>query len=99
MPWTEIWSEGFLQDPRSYSRFQHCLTNIGAKLGSLFQRVEMSDHYGSEYKLGLDRDKDGTALALIIMSAMKAANVYPGGVINLSEYIEADLMRRNAGKD
>jgi hypothetical protein len=57
----------------------------------------MSDHYGSDYKLGLDRDKDGTALAIIIMSAMKAANVYPGGPINLSEFIEADLTRRMKG--
>ena len=95
MPWTEIWAGSFLSDPRPYSRFEHCLTNIAAKLGTIFQRVEMSDHYGPEYKLGLNKEKDGTALAIIIMSAMKAANVYPGGPINLADYIEADLKRRN----
>lgn len=96
MPWTDLWSEGFLSDPRSYSRFSHCLTNIAAKLGAMFQRVEMADHYGEDYALALDRQKDGTALAIIVMSAMKAANVYPGGPIDLSQHIEADLKRRYA---
>lgn len=96
MPWTEIWSEGFTLDPRSYSRFQHCLINISAKLGAILQRVELADHYGPGYKLALDRDKDATALAIIIMSALKAANVYPDGPLPLAEYIQADLKRRGA---
>jgi hypothetical protein len=96
MPFTEeLWSEAFRQDPRSYSRLQHCLTNIAAKLGAVLQRIELSDHYGPDYKLGLNREKDGMALAFIIMSAMKAANSYPGGAIDLSALIEADLQRRS----
>ena len=94
MPWTELWSGDFLRDSRSYARLEHCLTNISAKLGSIFQRVEMSDHYGPDYKLGMNRQKDGNALAVIIMSALKAANVYPGGPIDLSEFINNDLERR-----
>lgn len=94
MPWTSLWSEAFVKDPRSYSKFSHCLSNIAAKLGALFQRVELADHYGIDYKLGLDREKDATALAIIVMSAMKAANSYPSGPIDLSQYIEADLERR-----
>jgi hypothetical protein len=95
MPWTEtLWTEGFLSDPRSYARFEHCLANIAAKLGTCFAMVEMSDHYGEDYQLGMNRDKAGIALAFIVMSAMKAANVYPGGPIDLQQYIEADLKRR-----
>ena len=97
MPWTDIWAEGFLLDPRPYARFEHCLINIAAKLGATLQRVEMADHYGADYSLGLDRDKDGTALAIIVMSALKAANAYPGGPIELAEYIDRDLQRRAAG--
>ena len=97
MPWTELWSAGFLGDPRPYARFEHCMTNIAAKAGAIFQRVEMADHYGPDYTLGLDRHKDGTALAVIVMSALKAANVYPGGPIDLATFIEADLRRRAAG--
>jgi hypothetical protein len=95
MPWTDIWSADCLNDPRSYWKFSHCLTNIAAKLGAAFQRVEMSDHYGPDYRLGLNRDADGLALAIIIMSAMKAANVYPCGPIDLAQFIEADLKRRH----
>jgi hypothetical protein len=94
MPWTGIWSAEFQKDPRSYAGFQHCLTNIAAKLGAIFQRIEMADHYGPEYELALDRDKDGKDLAFVIMSAMKAANAYPGGPIDLSRFIESDLNRR-----
>jgi hypothetical protein len=95
MPFTEtLWTEGFKNDPRPYARFEHCLTNIAAKLGTCFGMVEMSDHYGTDYTLGLDQDKAGIALAFIIMSAMKAANTYPGGPIDLSQYIEGDLKRR-----
>lgn len=94
-PWTDIWSDGFKNDPRSYKGLSHCLTNIAAKLGAIFQRVEMSDHYGPEYELGLDKHKDGKALAIIVMSALKAANAYPGGPIDLASYVEADLIRRD----
>jgi hypothetical protein len=94
MPWTTIWSEDYRNDPRPYRSFSHCLTNITAKLGAIFQRVELSDHYGMDYELGLDRHKDGKALAFIIMSAMKAANAYPGGPIDLLSHIETDLKRR-----
>lgn len=94
-PWTDLWSEDYLNDPRSYKDFSHCLTNIAAKLGAIFQRVEMSDHYGADYKLGLHREKDGTALAFIIMSALRAANSYPGGKLDIDKHIEADLKRRN----
>ena len=96
MPWTDIWTEGFLSDPRSYSRFEHCLTNIAAKLGTCFGMVEMSDHYGEGYTLGLDRDKAGIALAFIVMSALKAANAYPGGPLDLAHWIDKDLTRRYA---
>lgn len=95
-PWTDLWSEGYLNDPRPYRGFSHCLTNIAAKLGALFQRVELSDHYGMDYELGLNRLRDGKALAFIIMSAMKAANSYPGGAIDLLSHIENDLRRRDA---
>lgn len=94
MPWTDLWSEGYINDPRSYKAFEHCMTNIIAKAGSIFQRIEMSDHYGADYKLGMDKAKDGTALAIIIMSALKAANCYPDGKIDIAAIIDADLKRR-----
>lgn len=94
MPWTNLWSEDFLGDPRSYAKYEHCLINIAAKLGTLLQQIEMSDHYSKDYELGLDKNKAGTALAIIIMSALKAANVYPDGKINIEEFINRDLKRR-----
>lgn len=94
LPWTRIWAESYLSDSRPYAGLQHCLTNVAAKLGAIFQRIEMSDHYGMDYELGLNREKDGVALAFIVMSAMKAANCYPGGPIELWPIIESDLKRR-----
>ena len=95
MPWTDLWTEAFKTDRSGYGPYQHCLINVAAKNGSLLQRVEMSDHYGPDYTLGLNRAKDGRDLAFIVMSALKAANVYPGGSIDLSELICGDLARRN----
>ncbi len=95
MPWTDLWSGDFLSDPRPYSKLEHCLINVVAKTGAILQRVEMSDHYGQEYALGLDREKDAAALAFIVMSALKAANCYPGGPLDLAGPIESDLIRRN----
>lgn len=94
LPWTRIWSSEFQGDPRPYAKFQHCLTNIAAQLGNVFQRIERSDHYGMDYTQGLDREEDATALAIIVMSALKAANVYPGGPLDIARFIEADLRRR-----
>ncbi len=93
-PWTDLWTEEFKADPRVYAKFSHCLTNIAAKLGAILQRVEMADHYGPDYTLALNRHKDGTALAIIITSALQAANSYPGEPLDLAEFIESELVRR-----
>jgi len=93
-PWTDLWSEDYKKDPRSYKGLEHCLINIVAKAGAILQRIEMSDHYGPDYSLGLDAKKDKEALAYIIMSALKAANVHPHGLIDIASAIEGDLKRR-----
>jgi len=94
MPWTDLWSEDFLKDPREYKQFEHCMINIVAKAGAILQRIEMADHYGKDYSLALDKAADQRALAIIIMSALKAANVHPDGVLDIEKEIEADLVRR-----
>ncbi len=94
MPWTDLWSADFLGDPRSYSRYEHCLINMAAQLGKALQRVERADHYGLDNPQALKADDDGEVLSIIIMSALKAANVHPDGPLDLSRYIEADLIRR-----
>lgn len=93
-PWTDLWSGDFERDPRSYKGFEHCLINIAAKTGAALQRVEMADHYGADYALALNRGKDAAALAVIIMSALKAANAYPGGALDIAGAIKSDLTRR-----
>lgn len=95
-PWTDLWSEEFRNDPRSYKDFEHCLINIVAKVGAILQRVEMADHYGRDYQLAFDKDKDADALGYIIMSALKAANTHPDGKIDISGVIKRDLTRRGA---
>lgn len=94
MPWTDLWSEDFHSDPRSYKKLEHCMINIIAKAGNILQRIEMADHYGEDYKLAFDRAADGRDLAVIVMSALKAANVYPDSTIELEDLIKADLIRR-----
>lgn len=95
MPWTDLWSEDFERDPRSYKKLEHCLINIIAKAGAILQRIEMADHYGKDYELAINKDKDGKALSIIIMSALKAANVHPDGMIDIQNLINADLERRS----
>lgn len=98
-PWTDLWSEGFKNDPRSYKNFEHCLINIVAKAGAILQRIEMADHYGAESKLAFNQDEEETALGYIIMSALKAANVHPLGKIDVVSAIESDLRRRGVYGD
>lgn len=94
MPWTSLWSADYLADPRSYKDLQHCLINIVAKAGAILQRIEVADHHGEAAAHAINRDEDATALAYIVMSAMKAANIHPQGKIELADYIAADLNRR-----
>jgi hypothetical protein len=96
-PWTDIWTGDFKNDPRSYSRFQHCMINVAAHLGKILQRVERADHYGEDYPQALNADDIAESLAVIVMSAMKAANVYPEGPLDIARYIESDLRRRSDG--
>lgn len=94
MPWTDIWSEEFLKDPRPYTKFEHCIINIAAKTGAILQRIEMADHYGQDYSLAIDESLDTEALAIIIMSALKAANVHPSKILDIETAINKDLSRR-----
>ncbi len=95
-PWTDLWSEGYKKDPRSYKDLEHCLINIVSKAAAILQRIEMADHYGADYKLALNKEEDEAALGYIIMSALKAANVHPQGKIDISEAMKRDLTRRGA---
>jgi hypothetical protein len=95
LPWTNLWSEDHRNDPRSYKDFEHCLINIVAFAGDILRRIERADHYGADYVQAIDKDKDGEALAYIVMSAMRAANVHPQGLIDLSAIMESDIRRRS----
>lgn len=94
MPWTDIWTKEFKSDSRDYSKLEHCMINIIAKAGKILQRIEMSDHYGPDYSLGLNSTEDARDLAIIIMSALKSANVYPGQILDMEKEIIRDLQRR-----
>jgi hypothetical protein len=96
MPVTDIWSKEYSDDPRPYKLFEHCLINVIAKVGSVLQRIEMADHYGQDYGSALTGQdvQVQQALALSVMSLLKAANAFPDSTLTLGNSIVGDLQRR-----
>ncbi len=98
LPWTELWNDNYKQNPIPYKDFVHILLNMQQLLGKLSLLAERADHYDKDYSESIENPDNRKiieqALAHLFMAVLRAALVSPHGPIDITNYIEREIVRR-----
>jgi hypothetical protein len=92
LPWGNTYTEDVQQNRQPHRDFTHALLHIVKASGHLAGLVDALDH-GDDL-----RDAYRRYLADVVISAIRAANTFPGGKVDLALEIDARLSRNAAQK-
>jgi hypothetical protein len=96
LPWTIKYSRDYRADPRPHKDFTHALLHVGKALGHLQGLADDMDHDREIANDPTLRDRFGKYLADLVVCALRAANVFPGGVVDLQTATEERIRAKNA---
>lgn len=97
LPWSVRYSEDFRSNPQSHKDFAHGVVHIGKANGRLLGLVDDMDHRKEVAANPELRNVYGKYLADVVISALRAANTFPGGVLDLHDAVVARLIEKNEG--
>lgn len=83
LPWTIRYSRDFRANPQSHKDFAHALVHVTKALGHLMGLVDDMDHRREVADDATLRERYGKYVADLVVCAVRAANVFPGGVLDL----------------
>lgn len=93
LPWTVHYSRDYRSNPESHKDFRHAVTHAMKAIGKLNIIIDDYDHKrSSQYDA---KAKDW--LADLVICALRAANKYPGGVIDLMAAVQERVYTKNFG--
>ncbi len=95
LPWSVRYSEHFRANPQTHKHFAHAITHIGKANGHLLGFVDDMDHRKEIADQPGLREAYGKYLADVVISAVRASNTYPGGVLDLNDAIIKRLLEKN----
>lgn len=98
LPWTIKYSEHFRSSPLPHKDFAHALTHVGKAAGQLHAAVDKMDH-DKDFALNPDVKAEYTKyVADLVVCALRMANTFPGGVIDLQAAVVERLETKNGVK-
>jgi len=97
LPWTGHYSQDFRSNPQNHKDFAHGIVHIGKANGHLLGLVDDMDHRKEVADNPALRDDYGKYLADVVISALRAANTFPGGVLDLNDAVVKCLIEKNNG--
>lgn len=83
LPWTIRYSRDYRANPQSHKDFAHALVHVTKALGHLMGLVDDMDHRREVADDPTLRERYGKYVADLVVCAVRAANVFPGGVLDL----------------
>jgi hypothetical protein len=95
LSWLGRYSRDFRANPQSHKDFGHALLHVLKAAGKLSVLVDEIDH---DHEVAHDpslREKHGRFVADLVYCALRLANTFPGGVLDL----EAEVLRRISEKN
>jgi len=95
LPWTIKYSRDYRSNPMTHKDFAHALTHIGKATGKLHALVDDMDHdreIATNPKL---RSMYGKYVADLVICALRMANTFPGGVIDLQQEVITRIEKKN----
>lgn len=95
LPWSIRYSQDFRANPQSHKDFAHALVHIGKASGMLFALTDDMDHRCETADQGDLRERYGKYLADLVVCSLRAANTFPGGVLDLQRAVEDRIEDKN----
>jgi hypothetical protein len=95
LPWTIRYSRDFRANPQPHKDFTHALLHVGKALGHLQGLADDMDHDRAKADNRELQGQYGKYVADLVVCALRAANCFPGGVLNLQEAVENRIKEKN----
>ena len=96
LPWTVRYSRDYRANPQAHKDFAHALIHTGKALGKLLGLADDMDHDREVADDPTLRERHAKYLADLVVCALRAANTFPGGVIDLQRAVEERITTKNA---
>lgn len=95
LPWTVRYSGDFRANPQSHKDFAHALLHIHKAGGMLAALTDDMDHRKEVADDPASRAQYGKYVADMVVCALRLANTFPGGVLDLQRAVEDRLESKN----
>ncbi len=96
LPWTIKYSEDYRRNPQPHKDFTHALLHVSKAAGHLNGLADDMDHNrATALDPGL-REKYGKYVADFVICAVRIANVFPGGMLDLQTLVQERIALKNA---
>jgi hypothetical protein len=98
LPWTIKYSQDFRSSPQPHKDFAHALHHVGKATGRLHELADDMDH-DRAVALGENvRETYHKYVADLVVCALRLANTFPGGVLDLERAVVERIESKNGVK-
>ncbi len=94
LPWTIKYSQDFRSNPQPHKDFAHALVHVSKALGKLQGLVDDMDH-DRRIAVHASPAEFGKYVADLVVCALRAANTFPGGKLDLQGAVEERIATKN----
>ena len=95
LPWTIRYSQDFRASPMAHKDFAHTMHHVSKAAGKLHALADDMDHDRALADTPGLRDEHARFIADLVVCALRLANVFPGGVIDLQHAVEHRIEDKN----
>lgn len=95
LPWTIRYSNDFRSSPITHKDFAHALHHVSKAAGKLHALADDMDHDRTLADDATLRDQYGKYVADLVVCALRLANTFPGGVLDLQRAVHERIENKN----
>ena len=95
LPWSIRYSADFRANPQPHKDFAHALVHIAKAAGRLSEFVDDMDHRKETADDPSKRDEYAKYIADMVVCALRMANTFPGGPVDLATAVVDRLQSKN----
>lgn len=99
LPWTIRYSRDYRASPTTHKDFTHALLHVVKATGKLMALADDMDHDREVADDPTLRGRHAKYLADLVVCALRASNVFPGGVVDLQRAVEERISQKNSSED
>lgn len=98
LPWTIRYSQDFRSSPQTHKDFAHAMHHVSKAAGKLHGLTDDMDHDREVADDSTLRDRYGKYVADLVVCALRLANTFPGGTLDLQAAVQDRIENKNGVK-